>query len=134
MYRFMEIYYMDLLSVVKLLFSFDIFINLFLCYLIVVNKSDCYYYSKQLEKAPKMIAIGTAVHLAVYYSVLFLPALEGRMELLYDVPYLLLSLYILYVGVLLLRWKAYKSSACFFIHGLVSLAVLAYMCLPYFVV
>lgn len=122
---------MDILMVCKLLFSMDVFINLFLCYLIITNKSDGYYYSSKLARAPKLIMMGTLIHVICYYGVgmglgNYLPSSLGNVVL---VPYLLLALYILCTGRRMLRWKAYKSAACLMAHGLLSAGLFIYACI-----
>lgn len=115
--------WMAVLATVKILFLFDVFINLFLCYLIVVNGSNCYYESKELARAPKIIMVSTIVIEVLCWGAqmtAFAWVPESVVMALTYGPYLLLALYIVYCGVVLLRYKAYKTAALFGFHGVIS--------------
>lgn len=118
--------WMAVLAVLKILFLIDVFINLFLCYLIVINGSNCYYESRELARAPKIIMVGAIVSVALYWGLqmkAFAWVPEAAASALVFGPYLLLALYIVFYGAVLLRYKAYKTATLFGFHGMVSLAV-----------
>jgi len=111
-------FYIAILFYLKIFLILDFFISLGLFYILV--ESESYYISKSVSAAPKIVLWGYAIH---YFFNFLLPKFINNLKypsIVLYMPYLFLALYIIYIGILILKNKEQKFSAPFIIHGLVS--------------
>ena len=119
--------YLFLLFVIKTFFLLDIFINIVLTYLLV--KSESFYLSDKVNKLSLFLIPGVLIHnftlLAFTYSK-FLNQLKYA-DFLVCIPYILLSLCTIYIGIVLYKNKEFLTSVAFTLNGWLSMVLITSM-------
>ena len=111
-------FYMSILFILKIFLFLDLPICLVLFCILV--KSDSYYLYESVSLSPKIILWGYAMN---YCFLFFSAGLMDRVKhpaIIMYLPYLLLAIYITYIGILIFKNKEFKISVPFMIHGLLS--------------
>ena len=117
-------FYMFVLFSLKIFFLLDFFIGFALYCLLV--KGESYYMSEKVSLAPKIVLWGYAMH----YCFLFFAA--GLMDwskypiIIMYIPYMLVAIYIIYIGILIFKNKEIWTALSFIAHGLSSFIIPLY--------
>ena len=122
------VFWLTILEILKLGLLLDVPIYLLLAGLLPAT--DGFYFSKWVGRGPKLLLWGTLLHVLCTWG--GTAALRRNIPVapyLAYLPYLLLSLFCLALGLSLLRFRS-RWLGCFcLLHGASSLAVLLFRCL-----
>jgi len=113
---------MFVLFYLKIFFLLDFFIGFALYCLLV--KGESYYMSEKVSLAPKIVLWGYAMHYCfLFFSAVF--RLKYPIIIMY-IPYMLVAIYIIYIGILIFKNKEIWTALSFIAHGLSSFIIPLY--------